>query len=110
MALKPGDRRLSLAFPWVVAFSFGLLHGFGFAGALKETGLPQSDVPLALLTFNLGVEAGQFVFVGAVLLIYTAINVLASLSLAKGRVAAAYIIGTVATVWLLERLVAFIPA
>ena len=53
--------------PWVVAFAFGLLHGLGFGGALKEIGLPQSDVPLALLTFNLGVEAGQLLFVFAVL-------------------------------------------
>ena len=53
--------------PWIVAFAFGLLHGLGFGGALKEIGLPQSDVPLALLTFNLGVEAGQLVFVLAML-------------------------------------------
>ncbi|WP_244500362.1 HupE/UreJ family protein [Methyloceanibacter methanicus] len=53
--------------PWLVAFAFGLLHGLGFGGALKEIGLPQSDVPLALLTFNLGVEAGQLLFVFAVL-------------------------------------------
>jgi len=63
---RPGERRLSESYPWVVAFAFGLLHGFGFAGALKETGLPQTDVPVALLTFNLGVEAGQLLFVASV--------------------------------------------
>ena len=83
-----------------MAFTFGLLHGFGFAGALKEIGLPQGDVPLALLTFNLGVEAGQLLFVGAILLLYAAINAAVSWPLAKGRVAAAYVIGTVATIWL----------
>ena len=56
----PNAPRLSERFPWIVSFSFGLLHGFGFAGALSEIGLPQNDVPLALLSFNLGVEAGQF--------------------------------------------------
>jgi hydrogenase/urease accessory protein HupE len=63
-----GNESLSGRMPWIMAFAFGLLHGFGFAGALKEVGLPQSDVPLALLSFNLGVEAGQLVFVAAVLL------------------------------------------
>jgi hypothetical protein len=49
-----------------VAFAFGLLHGFGFAGELKEIGLPQIDLPLALLTFNLGVEAACALRDGAV--------------------------------------------
>jgi hydrogenase/urease accessory protein HupE len=71
---RPGERRLSESYPWVVAFAFGLLHGFGFASALKETGLPQSDVPLALLTFNLGVEAGQLLFVAAVLTCFSALG------------------------------------
>lgn len=53
--------------PWAMAFSFGLLHGLGFAGALKEAGLPEGDVPLALLSFNVGIEAGQLLFVGLVL-------------------------------------------
>jgi hypothetical protein len=53
--------------PWIMAFAFGLLHGLGFGGAPKEVGLPQSDVPLALLTLNLGIEAGQLLFVVALL-------------------------------------------
>ena len=53
---RPG---LTARSPWIVAFTFGLLHGFGFAGALSEVGLPQSSIPLALLSFNIGVEAGQ---------------------------------------------------
>ncbi len=72
--MKPGERRLSEASPWIVAFTFGLLHGFGFAGALKEIGLPQSDVGLALLTFNLGVEAGQLMFLAAVLVSFQGCN------------------------------------
>jgi hydrogenase/urease accessory protein HupE len=54
-------------FPWAMAFSFGLLHGFGFAGALRAAGLPAGDVPRALFSFNVGIELGQLVFVGAVL-------------------------------------------
>jgi HupE / UreJ protein len=53
--------------PGIVAFIFGLLHGFGFAGALSEVGLPKGHIPVALLFFNLGVEAGQLLFVAAVL-------------------------------------------
>jgi len=64
---REGSPRLSERVPWVVAFLFGLLHGFGFAGALREIGLPESDVPAALLTFNFGVEAGQLVIIAAVL-------------------------------------------
>ena len=57
---RPG---LTARAPWVVAFIFGLLHGFGFAGALREVGLPQSDIPVALLFFNVGVEVGQLMFI-----------------------------------------------
>ncbi len=59
--------RLSERFPWIVSFAFGLLHGFGFAGALEEIGLPRGDLPVALISFNLGVEAGQVFFVVLVL-------------------------------------------
>lgn len=106
--MKPGERRLSEAYPWLVAFSFGLLHGFGFAGALQEIGLPQKDVPLALLAFNIGVEAGQLVFVAVVLLAYAGIRILTSLPLAPARTAAAYAIGTTASVWFLARVATFI--
>ena len=60
------------AAPWLVAFTFGLLHGFGFAGALSEVGLPAGHIPVALLFFNLGVEAGQLLFVAAVLALVAA--------------------------------------
>ena len=54
---NPGQSGLTEAWPWVIAFTFGLLHGLGFAGALREVGLPQNAIPLALLFFNVGVEA-----------------------------------------------------
>ena len=64
----PGEeKRLTERFPWLVAFAFGLLHGLGFARALLDIGLPAGDVPLALLAFNLGVEAGQILFIAVVL-------------------------------------------
>jgi HupE / UreJ protein len=58
-----GETSLTIRHPWVVAFLFGLLHGFGFAGALTSAGLPRKDLPLALLSFNVGVEIGQVAFV-----------------------------------------------
>jgi len=84
-----------------------LLHGFGFAGALKEIGLPQIDVPLALLTFTLGVEAGQLLFVGMVLLIFKSKSTLMTMPMSKARIAAAYLIGTASTFWFMERLASF---
>lgn len=102
--MKPGERRLSESYPWVVAFAFGLLHGFGFAGALKEIGLPQSDMPLSLLTFNLGVEAGQLVFVGAVLTATWIASAVVLVRPALMRLGAAYMIGTAAMVWLIPRI------
>jgi hydrogenase/urease accessory protein HupE len=104
---QPGERRLAESYPWVIAFPFGLLHGFGFAGALKEIGLPQTDVPLALLTFNLGVEAGQLIFVAAVLLAYRGVRALYDVSTVVGRMAAAYGIGSIATFWLVSRIASF---
>ena len=64
---RAGQPSLTARWPWLVAFSFGLLHGFGFASALSEIGLPRGDIPLALFTFNVGVEIGQLAFIAAVL-------------------------------------------
>ena len=101
---RPG---LTARAPWIVAFTFGLLHGFGFAGALAEVGLPQHAIPVALLFFNIGVEVGQLLFVGAV-------AVVASL-LRRVRVAwprwaefiPAYGIGVVAMFWVIQRIADF---
>jgi hydrogenase/urease accessory protein HupE len=104
---KPGERRLSENYPWLVAFAFGLLHGFGFAGALKEIGLPQGDVPLALLTFNVGVEAGQLMFVAAALIGFKVLRVLFTVPITPARITAAYLIGATSVMWLVERLSSF---
>jgi hypothetical protein len=69
--------------------------------------LPQTDVPLALLTFNLGVEAGQLIFVAAVLLAYRGVRALYDVSTVVGRMAAAYGIGSIATFWLVSRIASF---
>ena len=100
---REGSPRLSERVPWVVAFLFGLLHGFGFAGALREIGLPESDVPAALLTFNFGVEAGQLVIIAAVLAGITLVRRFAAPALRPAIVGASYAIGTAASSWFFAR-------
>jgi hydrogenase/urease accessory protein HupE len=91
--------------PWIVAFAFGLLHGFGFAGALGDIGLPQGEVALALLMFNIGVEIGQLVFVGAILVLVLALRRLDWPDWV--RQVPAYGIGGIAAFWLIERVAGF---
>jgi hydrogenase/urease accessory protein HupE len=100
---RPDSPRLSERIPWLVAFGFGLLHGFGFAGALNEIGLPESDVPTALLTFNLGVEAGQLVIVALSLGALAALRRFAADLLHPALRLAAYGIGTISAFWFIER-------
>lgn len=99
-----GDPRLSQRIPWVVALLFGLLHGFGFAGALREVGLPETDVPIALLTFNLGVEAGQLGIVTVTLTLVVLIRRISPKWLAPAVKAASYGAGSVASFWLIGRI------
>lgn len=98
--------RLSERFPWIVAFLFGLLHGFGFAGALAEIGLPQDDVPMALLTFNLGVEIGQLIIVAIAFALLALIRRVQKSWLQPAKAATSYAIGIIATYWFIERMVA----
>ena len=93
--------------PWVVAFAFGLLHGFGFAGALNEVGLPPGHIPLALLFFNLGVELGQLLFIAAVLSVVWLIRRVWARSPRWTELVPPYVIGTVAMFWVLQRIAAF---
>ena len=104
---QQGREGLTHRYPWIVAFVFGLLHGFGFAGALTEVGLPENAIPLALLFFNIGVELGQLAFVAAALLA-------SALMLRMMRrvpnwlpTTSAYAIGIVASYWTLERILSF---
>ena len=110
-----GELRTSERYPWIVSFAFGLLHGFGFAGALAEIGLPQTDVPLALLAFNLGVEIGQLMFVAGVLVLVLVLRRIVPRAVVAfqtpGTAPAtilAYGIGTAATFWMVERVTGFL--
>ena len=98
---------LAYRWPWIVALSFGLLHGFGFAGALTEVGLPEKSIPLALLFFNVGVELGQLVFVAAVVAIGYAIHNIRAFPQRQAQLALAYGIGGIAAYWTIERVAGF---
>jgi hypothetical protein len=92
-----------------VAFSLGLLHGFGFASALTQIGLPQSDIPLALFTFNVGVELGQLIFIAVILGLFAAARQFKPAPIVERHAlfAMTYAIGAVAAFLFIERLVGF---
>ncbi|MGB0058371.1 MAG: HupE/UreJ family protein [Methyloceanibacter sp.] len=91
-------------YPWIVAFSFGLLHGLVFAGALAEVGLPHGEVPLALFSFNVGVECGQLAFIAVVLSLGYLVRAVLSRTPIWAPRAAAYAIGCTASYWVFVRL------
>ena len=97
--------------PWSVTFAVGLLHGLGFAGALREVGLPTSQLPLALFAFNLGVELGQLAFVVAVLAFgWVLVKITKEKTErwgARMQLGLAYVLGTVAAYWVFERIANF---
>ena len=101
---RPG---LTARWPWVVSFSFGLMHGFGFAGALAEVGLPERAIPVALLFFNVGVEIGQLLFVAAALGLFALLAKSAKAWPRWAEAVPAYAIGAVAMFWVIERVAAF---
>jgi hydrogenase/urease accessory protein HupE len=104
---RRGESSFTIRHPWVVAFAFGLLHGFGFASALSHAGLPPGDVPLALLFFNIGVELGQLAFVAVVLLLIRALRAFLTRLPSGVGLLPAYVIGTLGAFWLVQRLAAF---
>jgi hydrogenase/urease accessory protein HupE len=106
---RRGCGGLTVQFPWVVAFAFGLLHGLGFAGALTGLGLPPDDIPIALLFFNVGVEIGQLMFVAFFLVMGWAFRTLEVKWPSWGEAVPAYAIGTVAMYWFIGRLFVVIP-
>jgi len=103
---RRGGTSVSIRHPWVVAFAFGLLHGLGFASVLSAAGLPPSDVPLALVSFNVGVELGQLAFVAAVLLLARGVRALALNWPKPVELLPAYAVGSLGAFWLIQRLVA----
>ncbi len=105
---KQGKIGATERFPWLIAFIFGLLHGFGFAGALSEIGLPQHAIPLALVFFNVGVELGQLFFISVVLLGSWLLHRLQHQKLLEAaEYVTVYVIGSIASFWLIERISAF---
>ena len=101
----------------MVSSSFGLLHGFGFAAVLRDIGLPQTELPTALLFFNIGVEIGQILFVLALIVAFFALRPLLLRVLRAGRdddvhwstltVPASYVIGSIASYWMIDRVSGF---
>jgi hydrogenase/urease accessory protein HupE len=101
-----GQQTLTSKKPWLVAFTFGLLHGFGFAGALSNIGLPTNDIPFALAFFNVGVEAGQIAFVIVVLGVIKVLSYKSEWPIIIQKMPA-YVIGSLATFWMIERVMIF---
>ncbi len=100
-----GQTSLTIRYPWVVAFVFGLLHGFGFASGLKATGLPQADIAWALLLFNVGVEVGQVFFVFLILALARSFRALEIRWPTWVEALPGYAVGTLGAFWFIQRTV-----
>ncbi len=98
-----GETSFTIRHPWVVAFAFGLLHGFGFASGLTAMGLPQAEIPLALLLFNVGVEIGQMFFVAVILLLIRAFAVLEIRWPRWAEALPGYTVGSLGAYWAIQR-------
>jgi hydrogenase/urease accessory protein HupE len=98
-----GETSLTIRYPWVVAFAFGLLHGFGFASGLTMMGLLRTEIPLALLMFNVGVEAGQLLFVMLILGLERASRVLEVRWPRVVEALPAYTVGSLGAYWTIQR-------
>jgi hydrogenase/urease accessory protein HupE len=105
--LGSGRTSVTHRWPWAIAFTFGLLHGFGFAGALSEIGLPEQAIPLALLFFNVGVEVGQLLFIAVVVSVGAVARHMATPLPTWAPRLSAYAIGAVAAFWTIERVAGF---
>jgi hydrogenase/urease accessory protein HupE len=114
--VRPGRESLTWRYPMLISSGFGLLHGFGFAAVLGEIGLPQTEVPLALLFFNLGVEVGQISFILVLVAGFALVSRLLMMAgLKDGPAHAAdfmkpvgYVVGALACFWTFERVAAFV--
>ena len=103
-----GETSFTLRQPWLVAFAFGLVHGLGFASGLASLGLPQGDIPVALLFFNVGVEAGQLSFVATMLLLVRCFDLLRIHLPQPARMVAPYVVGSVGAFWTIDRIVVMV--
>ena len=100
-----GETSFTIRHPWVVAFAFGLLHGFGFAAALTSAGLPRHELPLALVSFNVGVELGQLGFIALILALERSFRVLEIRWPRWAQALPGYAVGTLGAFWTVQRLV-----
>jgi hydrogenase/urease accessory protein HupE len=98
-----GQTSLTIRHPWLVAFAFGLLHGFGFASGLTELGLPRSEIPLALLLFNVGVELGQIGFVVLIFALDKSFRILEIIWPRWAELVPGYAVGSLGAFWTIER-------
>jgi hydrogenase/urease accessory protein HupE len=105
-----GEASFTIRHPWVVAFAFGLLHGFGFASGLSAMGLPKDEIPLALLLFNIGVELGQLAFVLLVVLLERAFRVLEVRWPLPLQRLPGYVVGTLGAFWTIQRTLVLVGA
>jgi hydrogenase/urease accessory protein HupE len=105
-----GETSFTIRHPWVVAFAFGLLHGFGFATAMTSAGLPRQDLPLALLSFNVGVEIGQLGFVALVLAMGHSFRVLEVRWPRWVEALPGYVVGSLGAFWTIQRVALLIGA
>jgi hypothetical protein len=103
-----GETSLTLRKPWLVAFGFGLVHGLGFASGLAILGLPEGDIPVALLLFNVGVEAGQLFFVAIMLLLVRSLRHFVIHLPRPVRMMPAYVVGSMGAFWTVDRIVAMV--
>ncbi|HEY4959572.1 MAG TPA: HupE/UreJ family protein [Terriglobales bacterium] len=99
-----GETSFTIRHPWVVAFAFGLLHGFGFASALTSAGLPKAELPVALLSFNVGVEIGQLSFVALILSLERAFRILEVRWPRWAEALPGYTVGSLGAFWTVQRL------
>ena len=105
-----GETSLTIRYPWVVAFLFGLLHGFGFASGLSTAGMPSAEIPLALLFFNVGVELGQLCFVFTALALARSFKILEVRWPRWAQALPAYTVGSLGAYWTIQRTLALLGA
>ena len=110
LRVRAGEQTVTARMPWLVAFVFGLMHGLGFAGGLSEAGLPGTHIPVALLFFSIGVEAGHFLFIGVVLGVFSLVR-RGPIAIPKwAELLPTYAIGGIAAFWFIERTLSFIAS
>jgi hydrogenase/urease accessory protein HupE len=105
--VRRGIKSITASAPWLVAFSFGLIHGLGFAGGLSDAGLPVAHIPTALLSFSLGVESGHFLFIGVMLSLIALVDRVRIPFPRWAELVPPYAIGTIAMFWVIQRIIAF---